>query len=400
MSRLFRSCILSLSMFVPMAMQAAHAVSESAALVPAEPERLQQLAAELQTAREQMSRQASQQAELSQALAKALASCEVALQRQDAVAAREALLPLEAYAPLLNFPSLNLQWLAGRVSALEGRRDLVQEHAARAAVLLMHYREAKGMSEDSPMEFWNQFELREWAGASGMRMQDVRALTGSRELRGEFIDKDGQKQVRYLLPRQRSIQAYDPIDDAALNDERRQAIADARKERDEFLDSKVPYLRLLEAIRKATKEADALFAAQQFAQALARLEQLNEFYPLDRIPSIQLLSRISLSAGNAGDLKRQQALRLHMFGLQQVLARSGDGAKPASAVEVAFVTDEYVWLQAHELKPLTQRLLPGEDVGLPGRSFDALDVEGPQGKRTVYFDVTRLFRMYKVRDTQ
>jgi hypothetical protein len=127
-------------------------------------------------------------------------------------------------------------------------------------------------------------------------------------------------------------------------------------------------------------EAFGLLEARSFAELLAVSTPWLESCPVDI--DFHLLHAIALSMSG-----REAEANLHAQwwrGLIQSILASGDGETPQTAWVVISVGEEYAVLRALNLKRARQTLVEG--------NIDAMEVEGRDGSRILYFDPAAHFR--------
>ncbi|WP_457426070.1 hypothetical protein [Roseateles sp. P5_E7] len=312
----------------------------------------------------------------------------------DGRGALEAMKPLAKFAPLKYFPSLRVQ--ASLAAAYKQLGDTALADLHRTNAQLLGESLALGKSADAPIKVQHQVQIGDVMMLGGGKPKDIRfetAANGSRLLVLEFADAANRRYLELPAAATRSqpaVQRYAPLPQDGMPAEMRAAITDGGLMLERFLSAKdFNYMRLEHALRETVEAVDQLVMKRQSAQALARLQTLAEIRPLDEIPHVPLLSRLSFLQGDVGNHAEQQRLRLKLFGLQQAIGAKGDASSIETAIEVPFVTIEYDWLVDRKLRSERQSL-----VHQGGRSYDVLDVvdeNGQQSKR--YFDVTRLFAL-------
>jgi hypothetical protein len=79
-----------------------------------------------------------------------------------------------------------------------------------------------------------------------------------------------------------------------------------------------------------------------------------------------------------------------LFGINQVIAHSGDGLSPQTAVHVIAIDEEYAWLKDKRLVRRLQKVLDTST----GR-FDVITAKDSAGAEAdYYFNITRMYLKY------
>jgi Domain of unknown function (DUF4919) len=308
---------------------------------------------------------------------------------------------LEKFMPLLNIPSFDLHMLCGWLNMKLNNQALTQQHQLRASALrtILQSNVGKGDSLDAPARLTMVSEILDWVKANAGRIsavkqvphlgQEVYAVTyaglSTNNQPRQFyavLDKRTQAALNQTIDR------YQPISDDRLDERGRVLVATAIAKRNQFLDDRTfNYLELAGELREIPKAMDTLLSQNNFSDAMAKLKTLEKYRVLGEIPTPELLSTYSFLAGKLGDTTKQTELRGLIFGVQQAIARSGDGKSPQSAIHVIFITEEYDWLREKKLTRIQQRLLNAD-----GQLFDVLRVKDTQGnEHEVYFNITRMY---------
>jgi hypothetical protein len=318
--------------------------------------------------------------------------------------ALDRLLGLQKYMPLDEIPSFDVHMLSGWLYDKLGQAENARKHQALAAAYrkLLWERIGTGASADEPLRVVMNSEAVEWAKSRLSRIVNVKPLQhGGRELlvvsyQGATTNNLPRELFVAVDPRtqraaNRRIDIFQAIPKSEMRPQDLHWLNVALEKRKRLLDDPaVPYLQLRDAIDKAIKAAAELDTAGKPQEALARLRELDALRPIEEIPTPGLLGVYSALTGKTGDTRKQAELRGLLFGVLQAIAHSGDGAGPATAIHVLFITEEYEWLREKGLKLVQQSLV---DVG--PEKFDAMTVTNAQGeKSTVYFNVTGMFTKY------
>lgn len=392
MIRVFGVLLLSLALAVPALAQSAGPANE--ALVVSFLARRQAL----------LHDPATDPAELSKAIRAAMAEAERLERAQDYQAALDRLLELRRFGPLEALPSYDVHamaaWLYRKLSD-----PAADDHAARAEALrvLLSKRIGGGQSPDDPVRVVMVGEVLEWARMQTARVVEAKPLIHQgRDL--QLVTYQGpltgnQPRTAWFQVAERTPSAaaarraslFVPIPLAEMSPHFRAAFDQARDKRRRILDDpalSLPELSLL--VDDSVKKAGALAVQGKYAEALEQLKAVEVLRPLDEVPTPELVSVHGVLAGHLGDFDKQTVLRQLLFGINQVIAHSGDGLSVETAVHVIMIREEYVWLNDKRLSRVGQTL-----VETPTGIFDVLRARDDTGaERDYYFNVTRLFRRF------
>lgn len=343
-----------------------------------------------QDARHQLARYP--QAALSALIENCLFGASSAMMRGDPAAARAALEPLAVYGQVEEFPSVRVQTVLLGIAKARQDDEGRKRHASRAAELTtIHFMSTHGGAEDIPL--YARFEATEWMGVNGWKPPVRTSIEddGKGKLRLVLQGKNakGQDQRASFDLKYGPSSRYVRLDDAALMPQVRAALPEARSLREALLaDPDKRFFKLEQAMREARREAGELLGRGKTAEALARMERVNEFHPADTIPSVPWLDTlVSLHSGLGNTERFRDTYRL-MSALEQLMARQGEGRSRETAIEVCFVDEEYEWLRGQQLRAKRDGL-----VELDGRSYDVHTVDLADGRKgKIWFDVTRMVR--------
>ncbi|WP_208510788.1 hypothetical protein [Variovorax paradoxus] len=309
---------------------------------------------------------------------------------------------LRKYMPLEELPSFSVQALLNWNYQKLGDAELAQKHRLLAQALRTLLAEGigKGDSADDPIRVVLNNEMVDWLKSRQLRFEGVRtlsrdgqnlALVSYREptpgapARQLFAQLDARTQAQEA----RRADVFTAVPAASLTPAQSASIALARQQRERFLgDATLPYLRLRSDVPKLVKAARALDAQGRSREALATLRELEAIRPIEDIPTPSLLRTYAILLGRTGEVAKLREINALLFGVEQVIAGSGDGKAPASAIHVLFIEEEYEWLAAKRLKPVRQSLRNAD----PAATYDVFTTEDERGGRgEVFFDITRLF---------
>ena len=336
------------------------------------------------------------QAPVAQAVNQATVAAMTALARQDAQGAIDQLAPLARFQPLQTFPSYRVQAIQAQAYRQLGDTTRSQWHLLNAKVLSDLAQQ--GTSASSPFRATHYLQLGDVIALAGGEVQDTRTqpLSGGgslitvlfkddpQGLKTRYIDTTRLVASQTLPPRYSVLMKPDmPADMHAALAENQAMLARF------YADQSLDYAKLDSAVRTAMTAADTLLSQRKPAEALQALQRVAELRPLEEIPHVPFLTRLSLAYGETGQRTDQQRLRRQLFGLQQAIAATGDAMSFETAVEVPFIAIEYDWLQDRQLRRTTQRLVHQGD-----QSFDVLEVVDAQGNTSQrYFNITRMFKL-------
>lgn len=319
-----------------------------------------------------------------------------ALARGDAQEALDKLAPLTRYLPLESFPSFRVQSVQAQAYTLLKDETRAQQHVLRAAVL--HAGLNRGLTPQAPLLLTHPVQIGDLVAIAGGKANELRvhpdtsgrqlmALTFQDDpqgLRTRYIDTSAAMSSRAAQPRYSVALTPDmPADMHAALAQSQQLLARF------YADTSMDFLKLEGALREARASADRLLQQRQPAEAMRALQALAAIRPLEEIPDVLLLMRLSYLHGALGQPAEQQRMRRQLFGLQQAIAATGDALGFDTAVEVPFIEIEYDWLRDHQLRSTKQSL-----VNRAEQSFDVLDVVDAQGNASQrYFNVTRMMKL-------
>lgn len=318
--------------------------------------------------------------------------------------ALERLLELKKFAPLAELPSFDVQKLAAWLYAKNGDAEQAESYQARADAMreLLLKRVGDGKTPDTPIQAVMLNDIVEWARMQAASVSNVKpfpykgrelqAVTHSGPASGDkpaiaYFELDARVLARANL--QESI--YAPIPFARMKPELRALFELARTKREKFLDdSAFPYLELIDKIKRSVKKAAQLDADGKPDQALAALREIEEFRPIEDIPLPSLISVYSFLNGKIGDNKKQNEMRGYLFGINQVIAHSGDALTPETAVHIIAIDEENSWLNDKQLVKQAQKVIDS-----PAGKLDVISAKNAAGEeRDYYFNLTRMFPKY------
>lgn len=122
-------------------------------------------------------------------------------------------------------------------------------------------------------------------------------------------------------------------------------------------------------------------------QALRAFEELGKLRAIEEIPLPRLIASYSALNGKLGNYDKQMALRGLLFGINQVIAHSGDGLSPETAVHVIAIEEEYGWLLDRGLTRQSQSIVDNA-IG----KFDLLVATDSSGtSNNYYFNITSMY---------
>lgn len=339
---------------------------------------------------------AQPQAPVAQAVSQATVAAMAALARQDAQGAIDQLAPLARFQPLQTFPSYRVQAIQAQAYRQLGDATRSQWHGLSAK--LLSDLAQQGTSASAPFRPVHYLQLGDVIALAGGDVQDTRTqpLSGGGSLITVLFKDDPQGlKTRYIdttrLAASQSLPPrYSVLMKSDMPADMHAALAESRAMLARFYaDRSLNYDKLEAALRTAVTTFDTLLSQHKPAQALQALQRVAELRPLEEIPHVPFLTRLSLAYGETGQRADQQRLRRLLFGLQQAIAATGDALSFETAVEVPFIAIEYDWLQDRQLRRTTQSLVQRGE-----QSFDVLEVvdaKGSTGER--YFNVTRMWKL-------
>jgi hypothetical protein len=330
--------------------------------------------------------------------------------------ALERLQQLHKHMPLAGIPSADVQARASILHGKLGNAAQQREHAARAVALVTTLREriGSGKTADDPLRVVMPHEAVEWVRAQPGKKADLRVSPmsfGSGMLVLNFKLDDvpvvAYARLDHRLRRPQApasatvppaatsvpsaaapIDRYAPLPLAVLKPELLAAIELARTKRESYLrETAGKQSGLVDKAGKLRAEAIRLDMAGEPAQALAKLREIETLRPAGELPIAWWLTIYSHILGRNGETARQEEMRTLIFGVQQVVAHSGDGRSRASAIHVIAIPEEYDWLTSKKLTRVRQEL-----VSEGGRHYDLMTVKDAAGaQQQVWFDVTAFF---------
>ncbi|HSV50797.1 MAG TPA: DUF4919 domain-containing protein [Burkholderiaceae bacterium] len=318
--------------------------------------------------------------------------------------ALERLLVLQKYSPLLDLPSFDVHMLAGWLYGKLGQADASQQHRQRAAAYraLLGARIGSGTSADDPLRVVMHSEAVEWLRSRLARVVDFKSNTyGTREImvftyQGPVVGSPPQQLFVEIDPRTRAqanarIDRFKPIPVAEMPPKSLEWMRVASEKRNRFLnDSAFPYLELRHQLDELMKRSAELHKNGKLHEALAVLGEVERIRPIEEVPTPRWLIWYSYLMGRTGNVQKQSELRGLIFGVQQVIAHSGDGRTAETAVHVLFIDEEYDWLAQKKLKLGRQSL---RHIG--GETYDVMSVTDTQGVPSdIYFNITRMYAKY------
>lgn len=318
--------------------------------------------------------------------------------------ALQRLLELQSFAPLTEFPSVDVQMLASWLYKKSGDQTKFAAHSARVQALseLLLRRLGSGATPDDPVRIIMNNEIAEWT-----RMQlgsivsvKVQAYKGRDLLVVNYVGSTntGTPMTVYFATDPR-VQAranaqeslFAPIPLPSMSPEHRALIELAKQKRERFLDdAQIPYLELIGQVKSSLKTAAQLDIDGKSDMALVELKRIEAIRPIEETPFTNLIGFYSFLSGRAGDNTKQNELRGLLFGINQVIAHSGDGLSAETAVHVIAVDEEYAWLNDKRLVRRGQKLLETK-AGV----FDVITAKASTGlERDYYFNITRMYQKY------
>ncbi|WP_414447489.1 DUF4919 domain-containing protein [Burkholderia sp. 22PA0099] len=313
---------------------------------------------------------------------------------------------LEKYAPLAQYPDYDAQIVCFNIYHKLGliikATECRQRVDALADILLK--RSGSGDTPDDPVRVVRIGEMGVWVRLHSGTVGNVSTL----EYRGATLQKvsyvapaGGSPGIVYFTTNPREAQEikqanpdiFKPLPVTADQGKFAAALKDAHERRITFLnDTSFNYLELIRAVQDDQKQAMQLIQQGDATAALAKLREIEKIRPLRDIPIFSLMSVYSFLLGKSGDTQAQDEIRLYLFGIEQDIAHSGDGLTPDTAVHVVAISEEVNWLLAKKLRAGRQSL----DT-VPARKIDAIDTVDAGGQsRTYYFDVTELYKRYRL----
>jgi hypothetical protein len=318
--------------------------------------------------------------------------------------ALDRLLDLQKFAPLSELPSFDVQMLSSWLYKKTGDSNLATAYGARADAMreILLHRIGSGISPDMPVQAMMYSDVVEWARAQLARITDAKsypykgrellAVTCSGPTTGNkpsviYFEIDPRVQAKLNL--QESL--FSPIPLEKMKPEHRVLFEQAMAKREAFLiDMMFPYLELIGKVKTATAKAAQLDLQGKPEEAISVLKEIEVIRPIEGIPLPHLIGMYSFLNGKVGNQQKQIELRGFLFGINQVIAHSGDGLSAKTAVHVIAIEEEYAWLSDKRLNRVTQRVLD-TDSG----KFDVITAKNATGEvRDYYFNITRMYEKY------
>jgi tetratricopeptide (TPR) repeat protein len=309
---------------------------------------------------------------------------------------------LNKYAPLTQFPSVDVQILCANIySKLSQASDAAACHDRAVAMAdILHRQSGSGSTPDDPVHVITIEEIGEWTRSQSATISNVRgyphngmtlqAITYASPATG------GNATIAYFqfAPRLNTSisntvhDVFAPLPVSAKDGAYQTALTQAHDARAKFMnDLSFNYLELIQLCN--TTQRDAMQLAQQgdYKGALAKLHEVDRIRPIQDIPIFAVISNYSFLLGKSGDVDGQANARLFLFGITQDIAHSGDGVSKESAVHVIATSEEYSWLAAKKLRMTKQALIQDGD-----RRYDQIDAVDANGAtHSYYFEVSQVF---------
>jgi len=161
---------------------------------------------------------------------------------------------------------------------------------------------------------------------------------------------------------------------------------DYRAFRESFLDSeqfKIAANQMTE-LDKLRKEMHELMAQSSYAEIVKIAKKILSVDYTD-MEAHKILQQSYKALGDAAGQKKYHDIE---FGLLNSIVKNGDGKTPETAWPVIQITEEYFILNMLGAKLLKQ------SIDNHGGVFDRMDVETDQGKKTYYFEISKVFKGY------
>jgi hypothetical protein len=308
---------------------------------------------------------------------------------------------LKPYAPLDQFPDIDVQTLCGAFYAKLQQTDQANACRDRAHVLaeILNNRSGSGATPDDPVRIEIVREINEWVRLQGGTVKGVEPLQsrGTELQKVSFSTKGTDTtSVAYFLidPRvmvatmsKRSV--FDPMPLSASDGRYATALQQAHDLRVQFLaDRSFDYPALMLLCHETEKQAMKLAQQGDFNGALARMREIEKVRPIRQIPIFGVVSIYSYLLGKTGNTGEQSEMRMLLFGIMQDIAHSGDGLGMGTAMHVVSDDEEYSWLADKHLRVTKQSLL--EDGAKRYDELTTVDADGHV--RSYYFEVTQAFQ--------
>jgi hypothetical protein len=316
----------------------------------------------------------------------------------------ERLFELQKFAPLPELPSFDVHMLLSWLYMKTNDTKQAAEHKARAEAMreILRNRLGNGKSPESPIQAIMPSDIAEWARMQLAGISDVKsypfkgrelfAVTYSGSVTTNkpalaYFEIDPRVQAKANL--QQSL--YAPIPLESMKPEHRAMFEKAKSKREGFLnDAQFPYLELIEKVKTSIAKAAQLDSQGKTEEAMVVLKEVESIRPIEDVPLPQLISTYSFLNGRLGNTQKQIELRGLLFGINQVIAHSGDGLSPQTAVHVIAIDEEYAWLKDKRLVRRLQKVLDTST----GR-FDVITAKDSAGAEAdYYFNITRMYLKY------
>lgn len=315
--------------------------------------------------------------------------------------ALDRLLTLERYLPLQDIPSYRVHRFAAWLYHQLKQAEQSQKHSALATAYstLLIQRIGKGDTLDDPLRTVLSIEFAEWLvihGSPRVMSQKSALYKGQLISFMDYLDSSPGAQPKRLysvldartkvleLNRSEHFGALPP---AKLNPAQRSLIELVRNKREQFFsDTTFRYGDLRIRLDAVLTEATSLEKAGKPREAIAKLREIETLRHIQDIPTPRLWELYARLAGKVGAVDQQRELKGLLFGVQQVIATSGDARSAATAIPVMFVEEEHDWLVARRL---TAKRRARQTHGT--EEFNVWGVEEHDGTpRDVYFNITRM----------
>lgn len=309
---------------------------------------------------------------------------------------------LSKYAPLPQFPSLDVQVLCERIyTKLSQANDAAGCHErAMAMADILQHQSGSGASPDDPVRVITINEIAEWARSQAAKISEVHPYTyhdaNLQAITYAGPSTAGKPTVAYFQFAPRLVTAisnktsdvFAPLPVSPGDGRYQTALTQAHEQRVNFLnDVSFNYLELIRLCDNIDREAMRLAQQGDFQGALSKFSDVEKIRPIQQIPIFGFISTYSFLLGKAGHADAQSAARLYLFGISQDIAHSGDGLAPESAIHVIAISEEYAWASAKKLRVTKQSLITRGD-----HRYDAIDMADEGGAtHTYYFEVSQLY---------
>ncbi|WP_322029376.1 DUF4919 domain-containing protein [Paraburkholderia sp. J76] len=309
---------------------------------------------------------------------------------------------LKKFAPLTQFPSLDVQMLCDRLyTKLSQASDAAgcRDRAAAMAEILQR-RSGSGATPDDPVRVITISEIGEWTRSQAAKISDVSAYPyHDQNLQAITYTSPataGKPAVAYFqfTPRLYASlnntvsDVFAPLPVSPNDGKYQIALAQAHEQRVKFLnDLSFDYPELIRLCDGTTREAMQLAQRGDFNAALSKLGEVERIRPIREIPIYTFISTYSYLLGKAGNVDAQSNARLFLFGITQDIAHSGNGLTPENAVHVIATSEEYAWVNAKKMRVIKQGLIQKGD-----RRYDMIVAVQENGSvQTYYFEVSQVY---------